>query len=188
RVQSDYGILRIFGCVTYSHVKQGKLKPRAVKCVLLRYPEGVKGYILYRLDGESPKIVTSRNMVFNESFMYIYTLKDYGASNDKSRLKNHMLEEDQTDQEDGDDEDAGDQETNQIPDLTDYQLTRDREPRTRTKPLRFQNESIMAAYVFAAAEEDDTLEPLTCQEEIACEDGSKWKAAMEEEMDSLRKN
>nr|GFA42512.1 retrotransposon protein, putative, Ty1-copia subclass [Tanacetum cinerariifolium] len=104
------------------------------------------------------------------------------------RLKNHMLEEDQIDQEDGDDEDAGDQETNQIPDLTDYQLTRVREPRTRTKPLRFQDESIMAAYVFAAAEEDDTLEPLTYQEEIACEDGSKWKAAMEEEMDSLRKN
>ncbi|GKC18850.1 retrovirus-related pol polyprotein from transposon TNT 1-94, partial [Tanacetum coccineum] len=43
---SDYGMLRIFGCVAYSHVKQGKLKPRAVKCVLLGYPEGVKGCCL----------------------------------------------------------------------------------------------------------------------------------------------
>ncbi|GJS24484.1 retrovirus-related pol polyprotein from transposon TNT 1-94 [Tanacetum coccineum] len=49
------------------------------------------------------------------------------------RLNNHTPEEDQIDQEDGNDEDAGDQETNQPPDLTDYQLTRDREPRTRTK-------------------------------------------------------
>nr|GFA28890.1 retrovirus-related Pol polyprotein from transposon TNT 1-94 [Tanacetum cinerariifolium] len=47
---SDYGMLRTFGCVAYSHVQQGKLEPRAVKCVLLGYPEGVKGYRLYRLD------------------------------------------------------------------------------------------------------------------------------------------
>nr|GEU61594.1 retrovirus-related Pol polyprotein from transposon TNT 1-94 [Tanacetum cinerariifolium] len=113
---SDYGMLRIFGCVAYLHVKQGKLEPRAIKCVLLRYPEGVKGYRLYRLDGESPKIVTSRNVVFNKSVMSKDTLKDSGA--------------------DGDDEDVGDQETDQTPDLTDYQLTQDREPRTRIKPLR----------------------------------------------------
>ncbi|GJW04115.1 retrovirus-related pol polyprotein from transposon TNT 1-94 [Tanacetum coccineum] len=40
------------------------------------------------------------------------------------------------DHEDGVDEDAGDQETDQPPDLTDYQLTQDREPRTIIKPLR----------------------------------------------------
>ncbi|GJV06619.1 retrotransposon protein, putative, ty1-copia subclass [Tanacetum coccineum] len=46
----------------------------------------------------------------------------------------------------------------------------------------------MAAYAFVAAEEEDTHEPLTYQEAVACEDSSKWKAAMKEEMDSLRKN
>ncbi|GJR47272.1 retrotransposon protein, putative, ty1-copia subclass [Tanacetum coccineum] len=164
-------MLRIFCCVAYLHDKQGKLEPRAIKCVLLGYLEGVKGYRLYRLDGELHKIVIRRNVVFNESVMYKDTLKDSGA-----------------DQEDGDDEDAGDHETDQTPDLTDYQLARDRERRTRTKPLRFQDESNMAAYAFAAAEEEDTHEPLTYQEAVACEDSSKWKAAMEEEMDSLRKN
>ncbi|GJU93382.1 retrovirus-related pol polyprotein from transposon TNT 1-94 [Tanacetum coccineum] len=44
-----------------------------------------------------------------------------------------------------------------------YQLARDRERRTRTKPLRFQDESNMAAYAFVAAEEEDTHEPLTYQ-------------------------
>nr|GEX67325.1 retrovirus-related Pol polyprotein from transposon TNT 1-94 [Tanacetum cinerariifolium] len=39
-----------------------------------------------------------------------------------------------------------------------------REPRTRTKPLRFRDESDMAAYAFVAAEEEDTHEPLTYQE------------------------
>ncbi|GJU02589.1 zinc finger, CCHC-type containing protein [Tanacetum coccineum] len=47
-------------------------------------------------------------------------------------LSNRMPEEDHTDQEDGNDENAGDQETDQTPDLTDYQLVQDREPRTRT--------------------------------------------------------
>nr|GEZ68867.1 retrotransposon protein, putative, Ty1-copia subclass [Tanacetum cinerariifolium] len=129
---SDYEMLRIFGCVAYPHDKQGKLEPRAIKCVLLGYPEGVKGYRLYRLDDESPKIVTRRNVVFNESVMYKDTLKDSDASNksveelqvevELQRLNNHALEKDQTDQEDGDDEDAGDQATDQPPDLIDYQL------------------------------------------------------------------
>nr|GEZ81305.1 retrotransposon protein, putative, Ty1-copia subclass [Tanacetum cinerariifolium] len=39
---SNYEMLRIFGCVAYLHVNQGKLKPRAIKCILLRYPDGVK--------------------------------------------------------------------------------------------------------------------------------------------------
>nr|GEY83420.1 retrovirus-related Pol polyprotein from transposon TNT 1-94 [Tanacetum cinerariifolium] len=147
----------------------------------------------------------NRNMVFNESVMYKDTLKDSGAGADKSveelhvevelqRINNHTLEEDQTDnedqtyQDDGDDEDAGDQEINQPPDLTNYQLVRDKEPRTRTNPLRFRDESNMAAYAFDAAEEEDTHEPLTYQEAVACEDSSKWKVAIKEEMDSLRKN
>ncbi|GKF06570.1 retrovirus-related pol polyprotein from transposon TNT 1-94, partial [Tanacetum coccineum] len=164
---SDYGMLRIFGCVAYPHDKQGKLEPRAIKYVLLGYPEGVKGYRLYRLNDESPKIVTSRNMVFNESVMYKDTLKDSGVGADKSveelqvevelqRLNNHTPDEDQTDQEDGDDKDARDQETDQTPDLTYYQLAQDRERRTRTKPLRFRDESNMAAYAFVAAEEEDS--------------------------------
>ncbi|GJR34941.1 retrotransposon protein, putative, ty1-copia subclass [Tanacetum coccineum] len=164
----DYEMLRVFGCVAYSHVKQGKLEPRAVKCILLGYLKCMKGYRLYLLYDESPKIVTSRNMVFNEGVMYKDTLKD-------------------SDQEDGDD-DAGDPKTNQTHDLTDYQLVRDRDPRTKTKPLRFRDESNMVSYTFVATEEEDTHEPLTYQESVACEDSSKWKVAINEEMDSLRKN
>nr|GFB38379.1 retrotransposon protein, putative, Ty1-copia subclass [Tanacetum cinerariifolium] len=89
---------------------ESKLELRAVKCVLLGYPEGVKGYRLYRLDDESPKIVTTRNMVFKESVMYKDTLKDSGV------------------------------------------------------------------------EEEDTHEPLAYQEAVACEDSSKWKVAMKEDL------
>ncbi|GJV25727.1 retrotransposon protein, putative, ty1-copia subclass [Tanacetum coccineum] len=43
-------------------------------------------------------------------------------------------------------------------------------------------------YAFVATKEEDTHKPLTYQEAVACEDNSKWKVAMKEEMDSLRKN
>ncbi|GJV82933.1 hypothetical protein Tco_1522831 [Tanacetum coccineum] len=46
----------------------------------------------------------------------------------------------------------------------------------------------MVAYAFVATEEEDTHEPLTYQEAVACEDSSKWKAAMKEQMDYFRKN
>nr|GEV05530.1 retrotransposon protein, putative, Ty1-copia subclass [Tanacetum cinerariifolium] len=153
---SDYGMLRTFGCVAYSHVQQDTLKDSGV--------------------GADKSV---------EELQVEVELK---------RLNNHMLEddqtdnEDQTDQDDGDDEDARVQEIDHPPDLTDYLLVRDREPRTRTKPLRFRDESNMVSYAFTVAEEEDTHEPLTYQEAVACEDSSKWKAAMKEEMDSLMKN
>nr|GEV31849.1 zinc finger, CCHC-type [Tanacetum cinerariifolium] len=65
----NYKMLRIFSCVTYSHVNQGKLKPRASKCIFLGYPHGVKGYRLWRLDDFKPKIIISKDVVFNESLM-----------------------------------------------------------------------------------------------------------------------
>nr|GEW03659.1 hypothetical protein [Tanacetum cinerariifolium] len=46
------------------------------------------------------------------------------------------------------------------------------------KPLRFQDESNMTTYAFAAAEKEDTHEPLTYQEAVACEDSSKWKVIL----------
>nr|GFC26263.1 retrotransposon protein, putative, Ty1-copia subclass [Tanacetum cinerariifolium] len=154
---------------------QVELEPRAVKCVLLGYPEGVKGYRLYRLDNESPKIVTSKNVVFNESVMYKDMLKDSGAGADKSveelqvevelqRLNNHTLEEDQTDNED-----------------QTYQKMVMMKMQEIKKSISHRISQIIT-------EEEDTHEPLTYQEAVACEDSSKWQAAMKKEMDYLRKN
>ena len=40
----NYSSLRVFGCPTYFHVKDGKLEPRARKCIFVGYGVGVKGY------------------------------------------------------------------------------------------------------------------------------------------------
>ena len=43
---ADYLQLRVFSCTAYAHVDNGKLEPRAIKCVFLGYRFGVKGYEL----------------------------------------------------------------------------------------------------------------------------------------------
>jgi hypothetical protein len=39
----NYDNLRVFGSLAYAPISQGKLEPRAQKCIMLGYPEGVNG-------------------------------------------------------------------------------------------------------------------------------------------------
>ena len=44
---ATYSDLKIFGCLVYAHVDNGKLELRSVKCIFLGYKSGVKGYKLW---------------------------------------------------------------------------------------------------------------------------------------------
>src|ERR1051325_7757471 len=61
--------LRVFGCVAYAHIRQDKVEPRALKCMFLGYPEGVTAYRLWCLESGHRRIITSRDVVFNEAEM-----------------------------------------------------------------------------------------------------------------------
>ncbi|GKD50171.1 retrovirus-related pol polyprotein from transposon TNT 1-94 [Tanacetum coccineum] len=178
---ANYEMLRIFGCVAYSHVNQGKLKPRAIKCIFLGYPEGVKGYRLWRLDDVKPKIIISRDVVFNESLMYKDTLKGVGAADSGKEVEFEVelqgsRVEPTVDPHTGENPGNEDEEQDEGPqqqNLDNYVLVRDRAKRTTTIPARYRDEGNvslsrpsrskvydMAAYAFAIAEEEDTHEPI----------------------------
>ena len=65
---ADYSQLRVFCCTAYAHIDNGKLEPRATKCIFLGYQPGVKGYKLW--NPQTHKVVLSRNVIFNESAMF----------------------------------------------------------------------------------------------------------------------
>lgn len=62
-VPAEYEELRVFGSLCYAHIDQGKLEPRAERCVILGYPEGTKGYRVWRMENVSPKVKLSRDVV-----------------------------------------------------------------------------------------------------------------------------
>jgi len=49
----------------YAHVNNGKLAPRAVKCMVLGYASEYKGYRMWC--PESKKVIQSRDVTFNET-------------------------------------------------------------------------------------------------------------------------
>lgn len=69
----------MFGCPAYIHVNDDKLEPRARKCVFVGYRLGVKGYRVWC--EKSKKVITSRDVVFDESCM-ITPEKEFSICND----------------------------------------------------------------------------------------------------------
>jgi hypothetical protein len=43
---TNYSTFKVFSALVYAHIKQDKLEARALKCVFIGYPEGVKSYKL----------------------------------------------------------------------------------------------------------------------------------------------
>ncbi|GKD75975.1 retrotransposon protein, putative, ty1-copia subclass [Tanacetum coccineum] len=184
---ANYEILRIFGCVAYSHVNQGKLKPRAIKCIFQGYHKGVKGYRLWRLDDVKPMIIISRDVVFNESLMYKDTLKGAGTADYGKEVKFEVeiqgsrveaTVDPHTGENPGNEDEEQDEGTQQQ-NLENYVLVCDRGKRTTTILARYMDEGNvslfrpsrskvhdMVAYAVAIAEEEDTHEPITFQDAI----------------------
>ncbi|KAD7117483.1 hypothetical protein E3N88_04751 [Mikania micrantha] len=70
RVKPDSNHLRVIGSVVYAHMSQDKLDARSHKCILLGYPEGVKGYMLWKLEVGSSRILVSKDVEFQEEVLY----------------------------------------------------------------------------------------------------------------------
>ena len=124
----------MFGSLAFDHVKQGKLDARAVKCVFIGYPKGVKRYKLWKLEPGETRCIISRDVTFDESRMTMLSKepKDNSSSSENTNFEVEHFEISDHDNGNVIDhsvqaEARDNEELVTQHDLSNYQLTRDRE-------------------------------------------------------------
>jgi hypothetical protein len=133
---SDYSQLKVFGHTAYAHVNNGKLEPRAAKCVFLGYSSGVKGYKLW--NPETKKSMLSRSVVFNESEMYYSNRATNAHDNVPQKVSVQMENSDEGDHVI--DDDAGAQDTHVLdtdsPAIVNSPILQPIQPMAVDRPIR----------------------------------------------------
>ncbi|GAU10233.1 hypothetical protein TSUD_417410 [Trifolium subterraneum] len=184
---TDYSNLKIFGALAFARVKQDKLDARVVKCVFIGYPNGVKGYKLWKMGPGGSKFIISRDVTFDETRMGM-KCKNLNAS-PETGVENFQFEvEPFTDKEGTEEqtlvpEESGSDETS----TSGYQLARDRERRDIRPPNRYGYADLIC-YALNEAEEVQDSEPKNFRKASESIEGKDWLKAMNEEMLSLEKN
>ncbi|KAH9679839.1 hypothetical protein KPL71_026297 [Citrus sinensis] len=184
----DLSNLRVFGCLAYAHINQGKLEPKAVKVYFIGYPEGVKGYKIWCIDGKPSRTLISRDVVFDEEPLLHQKVETELITPDTNEVKEHNFEVESSEEKKVAERDPKPcQKTHITSQITDYQLTRDREKRVIKLPKRY-GIADMISYALAVAEEVIGEEPVSYKQAMGSKIKEKWLDAMNEEIISLKKN
>ena len=183
----DYSRLRAFGCRAYAHIRQSKLEPRAIKCVMIGYQKGVKGYRLWSTEPGKLKVVVSRDVVFKEDE------KPFVRKESESAQIEVEPPDVDSDSETTDLSESPSFSTSQPP-IQHQSPAAEQPPPLRAKskrqiklPSRFSDYDMMY-YAICVAEGIEYHEPSTYKEAVRSHVKDRWMRAMQEEIDSLHKN
>ena len=207
---SNYDILRTFGCKVFAHVKQGKLEARALKCVMIGYQRGVKGYRLWCVEPGNAKVIISRDVTFWEDDLPFKKKADVVTEASKFEVEAEEIVQKQQDEQNGEqqggatpdadkhgdrqggvatdadiDAPQSDQQTQIEP--GSYKLARDRVRRVIKPPAKYSDAEFLF-FALLVAEEVEYSDPSTYEEAMDCKEWEKWMKAMVEEIDSLLRN
>lgn len=187
----NYRILRTFGCKAFAAVKQGKLEARAIKCIMLGYQTGVKGYRLWCIEPGNGKVIISRDVIFWEHDL---PFKSPKTSEPENVVMSEIEVEAEAVQQDGADSNIDSQTQPTTSTQSDssktpgsYRLARDRGRRVIKPPARYSDAEFLF-FCLITDEEIEYSEPSSYEEAVESKEYKKWMQAMIEEIDSLLKN
>ncbi|KAJ4723712.1 Retrovirus-related Pol polyprotein from transposon TNT 1-94 [Melia azedarach] len=157
------------------------------------YGDGVKGYRIWT--PSENRVILSRNVVFDENFMFNHTVKSIVVSENSSVEKQVeqqvILNESEPQHEDQHLQSELELSGSSLPVASQHSLALNRSKRANygIPPKRYGFED-MVAYTLQVAEEvdPDSNEPSTYKETVTCTESTQWLAAIGDEMESLHKN
>ena len=185
--------LRPWGSAAYVHDlshKYGKLGPRGKKCIFVRYPEHSKGYVFIgeHSDGGLTEI-ESRDATFLENdfpsrgevdrSVSLYELHETREDD----MQSHAVQEAVLQLQENEEDVSQNLDVASSSDFVSQELHPRRSGRGIVPRRRFEIEG----EVFMITPQDEE-EPKTVHEALSCPAKKEWKKAMEEEMESIKKN
>jgi hypothetical protein len=175
----NYSFLKTFGCEAFVHIdkeNRTKLEEKSKKCTFIGYGVNDFGYCLW--DYENNKIIRSRDVIFNEKFMYKDQLQ--GKRQETKKQEYTMLDEITENFFPKEPENQYVQQQEQQVPQTPASVVR-RSTRLSIPPERY---SPSLYYLLLT----DSGEPECYEEAMQVDTKKKWEQGMKEEMDSLENN
>lgn len=185
---------KVFGSEVYVHIpkqKRQKWDPKAVKGMFLGYAENSKGYRIWNPTARKVEIV--RDIVFNEivnndcTYNDVFVLSQSSGESNESVSdisKAESTKEYHSDLEEESEESSSfstpEKVDTPIRDSTPYQYYMRPRTNASSTSLAFADQCAFLA--------EHCHEPTTYNEAVNCEQNSEWITAMDDEMQSLKKN
>lgn len=188
----DVSHIRIFGSTAMVHVAKEKRKKwdkKSQKCILIGFPDDIKGYRLY--NPETKTILTSRDVIIveqeskSECQIEVSSQSCDSVGEEEVKMDEGNLESDDTSSSedtflDVNDEtyQPSDSEPEDVPEIRSQRPTR-----VRKQPDRFYISN------FCAGENTyDDVTGLSLQDALAGPEKEQWRMAMAEELESFKEN
>ncbi|KAH9783016.1 hypothetical protein KPL71_009155 [Citrus sinensis] len=175
----DYDSLRVFGCLAYYHVKDGKLDPCARKTIFVGFKGGVKGFKLWDLEDKKFVENKTKEVLQRVEFDATPYVPVSSTSKNSSTIEvTPRVEEDVAFPNIPQNEET-------IDDVDNDDFIATRRPRRDIKKPEWLTKDMVVAYALPVIDDDI---PNTFGEALRSSESDQWTLAIEEEMKSLHQN